>query len=629
MLHNYKSFIILNESKSRDKKLEKQREKIYKFLKFDPIIDYVFDKVVDKDSTRGLKYTIWFCDRISKMFINYLKSQNITIFAGITIPKSKYEEFLKTGKFNLQYDKEEAKKAGLADNLEEAIKLRIYQAWRWNQNSYDRYVSVISDWLKSPIREEKINLSDYKTLTEAYDKAHEWHNNLKASGIVSNETGTILMTFDDGYYWIDLETDSSRDEADAMGHCGTTNYGKTLYSLRKKQSPHVTAAIGNIDYNGPYNTVYQMKGRNNKKPIEKYYKYIFELLSYPNVSENVKIETEFDKIIKFSTIEYMPGEDFHVSDLSLEQIIQLQKRNPELISNLGLPIKYKLYKSGHISKVELTKDYNDLKVVDDEIHFVVPDWTSFDKSIFNTDRDHRTGWQIEVLEGTSCFYFYNDLDFDYTYTYDKIKPYVFNDIINIIDKKGDCVMVYNIEDGDSNELILSKQNMEYSEKEKDILIKTPEGVFIKFVDLLDDGSKRNWLKNKKNVTAYCDELDGLKEILDRSYSMAQSLADEDEARDAVINAIQNKIGPLVKKDEKNWWFEDGLHFKLNFEYVIDIINASGDDLQDSHSIIDIINSIPSDNEDLLIDVKVPYYGWNGIIDSDTLSEEIINRLDEF
>jgi len=70
MLHSYKSFLMITEG--REEKLEKQKQKIHKFLKFEPIIDYVFDKVVDKEGTRGLKYTIWFCDKIKDKFINYL-----------------------------------------------------------------------------------------------------------------------------------------------------------------------------------------------------------------------------------------------------------------------------------------------------------------------------------------------------------------------------------------------------------------------------------------------------------------------------------------------------------------------------------------------------------------------------
>lgn len=613
MLHSYKSFLMITEG--REEKLEKQRIKIHKFLKFEPIIDYVFDKVVDKNGTRGLKYTIWFCDRIKQVFIERMMKNfvNITNFLKTDEQKRKFfKYYLETGKFDTsEWINADGRSVEMSDNEKIDLKKRISDSFTWMP--LDNWVPVIVDWLKSPIRDEEVNLSEY-TLQEALEKSKKWHDELKDTGIILHETGTILMTFDDGYYWIDLETTSSREEADAMGHCGTTNYGKTLYSLRKKQSPHVTSAIG-----GEYDTIYQMKGRNNERPIEKYHKYIFELLSYPNVSENVKIESEFDKITIFSTTEWEPGKDFHVSDFNVDLIIKLKERNPELISNLGFPVKYKLYKGGVITKEELVKDFNDLKIVGDEIHFILKDWTDFDKSIFKTDRGYIDGWQLDVLEGTYLDSLsYNDFNFDYDYVYDKIKPYVFNDIMELVSKKG-YVINYSVEDNDEKELILSSENMSLNEKQNDIIVKTPEGVIINFEDLLSPGSK-------SDVSAYSNDLEGLKDVFDSSYSMAQSLADEGEAWEAVTNAIQNKIGPLIKKDG-TWWFEDGLHFKLNFDYISDIINA-GEDI-DYKSILDIINNIPSESDDdLLIDVDVPYYGWQGTIDADTLSEEIINRLDE-
>ena len=66
MLHNYKNFTLILESKKRDKKIEKQKQKIKKFLTFEPMIDYIMERVVDSDGTKGLQYTIWFADKIKK-----------------------------------------------------------------------------------------------------------------------------------------------------------------------------------------------------------------------------------------------------------------------------------------------------------------------------------------------------------------------------------------------------------------------------------------------------------------------------------------------------------------------------------------------------------------------------------
>jgi len=457
----------------------------------------------------------------------------------------------------------------------------------------------------------------------AYNKAHNWHLELKATGFIQNETGKNLMIFDDGYYWIDLETNSDKDEADAMGHCGTTNYGDTLYSLRKKQSPHVTTAVKK-------GTVFQMKGRKNERPIEKYHKYIFELLSYPNVSEGVKIINGFDKIINFSTTEWEPGKDFHVSDLSIDLIVKLKERNPELINNLGLPVKYKLYKGGHFTKEELIKGFEDLKIIDDKIHFVIEDWLSFEKGAFLSDRGHIDGWQLEVLEGTYLERLDYDLEFDFTYNYDKIEPRGFEEIINVCTKKK-----YEISYDDES-FIMSKENMSLSPNKDDIWIKTPIGGVIPFKDLLQDGGYKA-KTSRGEISFYTDDLSEMKDQFDHGYCMAQALADESEAWNKVIEAIKYDVGDVIKSPKgENWWFDEkgksSIHFNLNWDYIFGILDSL-EESDNYHSIIDIINSARdaydnSGDKNYIIDVDVPYYGWNGTIDSSILTEEIIDKLSD-
>jgi len=151
---------------------------------------------------------------------------------------------------------------------------------------------------------------------EAFKKSDEWHKSLKSGGVIEDEHGKILMTFPDGFYWIDLETTYDRDEANAMGHCGRTNKGDTIYSLRdRNKQPHITAAIDT--YKG---IVYQMKGRNNKKPIEKYHKYIVALLT----------NDELDPTLKGFGTEYNKKEDFMPEDLDKELFNILKEKRPEI-----------------------------------------------------------------------------------------------------------------------------------------------------------------------------------------------------------------------------------------------------------------------------------------------------------
>jgi hypothetical protein len=104
-----------------------------------------------------------------------------------------------------------------------------------------------------------------------------------------------------------------------MGHCGNTNKGDTLYSLRdRNKSPHVTAAIDTKK-----GIVYQMKGRNNKKPIDKYHKYIVDLLMSDELETGVKLlgfGSEYDRVNDFN-----PSDD-----LTPELLEKLKEKRPNI-----------------------------------------------------------------------------------------------------------------------------------------------------------------------------------------------------------------------------------------------------------------------------------------------------------
>ncbi len=617
MLHSYKSYISILES--RETKIEKQKEKIRKFLKFEPIIDLVFDLIVSEDSTKGLKYTTWFCDKISKEVVEHLEKKSKDWSIGIDISKEVFEKYLKSGILDMK-------------DKTDIIKERIKNSFTYFSPQTNE-INTILDWLNSPIREEEqVDLSQYKTIHEAYLRAEEWHKNIKATGVIVKETGTVLMTFEDGYYWIDLETTSDRDEANAMGHCGTTNNGDTLYSLRRKQSPHVTSAIGSHP-NGDgtdSTTIFQMKGRNNKKPTDKYYKYIIELLSYPNVSEDVKIINDFAPIVSFDTIEYLPSEDFHVSDLSGEQIKKLQEKNPKLIKNCGFTIKYKLFKAGYVTSEELIEGIEDLGIFDGGIHFLLDEWTDFECNIFKEDRNHSKCWQTQVLSYDANYDYYVDVKFDYNYNWKDLQPRVFVEVLEYLIKKK-IIIEYNIQDYEGDNFEITKENASISPNKDDIWIKSPIGGVISLESLMSakNGETSIKIDNGALIGFSSDELDDLRDEFDYGYCRAQEMADEGEAWETVTDAILSRIGNIVKgKEDRNRWSDNKVHIDLDFDYIIDIINASDGDVK-VKSIIDTINSVGNidtyDNE-LLIDVDVPYYGWQGTINSDDLSEEIINKI---
>ena len=201
MLYNYKSFSLILESK-RDKKIEKQKKKIGKFLKFESIVDYIFEKVVDRDSTKGLQYTVWFADKIKKRFIKYIIDEKLLHNMSMKIDGKRISE-LKEDDINSILDDFLAGKDG---KLSKKIWLKtlLKKTFENYKRGIDQHMVSILDWLKSPIREEEeVDLSQYNTLSEAYERSEEWHRNIKATGVIEDEDGEILLTFKDGYYWID------------------------------------------------------------------------------------------------------------------------------------------------------------------------------------------------------------------------------------------------------------------------------------------------------------------------------------------------------------------------------------------------------------------------------------------
>jgi len=304
MLHNYNSYTLILEGKARDKKIKKVKEKIKKFANLSCIYDWSIEKCTSDRSTEGLQYAVWVANHLKYVVVNAIKETAIYYIKDLT--NKRIEDYIKNGKDS---DKE-LEEAIVKDWNDEGVENVVVGM----QEHLNDNVNYVLDWLKSPLRDEKFNLGEL-TFDDAYDKSKTWHNSLKATGKVVDETGEIFIEFDDGSYWIDLQTTNSEDEANAMGHCGVTNDGDTLLSFRdKNKSPHVTVAFGSSD-----GAIYQMKGRNNKKPVEKYHKYIYRLLVDPELKP------------KYFAYEYLKEEDFNMSDFNKETFDKVYNYNPNLV----------------------------------------------------------------------------------------------------------------------------------------------------------------------------------------------------------------------------------------------------------------------------------------------------------
>ena len=147
---------------------------------------------------------------------------------------------------------------------------------------------------------EDINLK-LSSLEELKEKSRDYHEYLKTkqfkrTGTRADEQGAhIFYTFDNGWYWVNLKVQESREEAEQMGHCGR-DYNTELFSLRDKEGrSYVT--VSRYPNNGFIN---QIKAEYNTSPSKKYGYYIYKLLEqdeypikgfqmdYPNAINSAK-----------------------------------------------------------------------------------------------------------------------------------------------------------------------------------------------------------------------------------------------------------------------------------------------------------------------------------------------------
>lgn len=182
-------------------------------------------------------------------------------------------------------------------------------------NILNQYFIKVLDYVNSPLHDNKPNINRL-TLNEALEKSNAWHKEIEQNQgkQIEDEDGELIMEFPDGFYWIDLQTKRSEQEGESMGHCGNTNEGTTIISLRRNRYPYVTVA-----YDENNKIITQIKGRGNKKPVERYHKYVVDLI--------IELEVE-----KFKS-EYDRSSDLLPEDLSEELYEKLEDANPSYIEN--------------------------------------------------------------------------------------------------------------------------------------------------------------------------------------------------------------------------------------------------------------------------------------------------------
>ena len=218
------------------------------------------------------------------------------------------------------------------------------------------------------------DISSIRNLTfdQIVQKANQWHSELNIKGGDLNyvEQHKLILDFRQngiGYYWVDLETNTSDEECNRMGHCGRTSYGNTIYSLREATKINdkytmnksvLTAAIGDND-----GIIYQLKGQKNSKPAPQYFQFIVPLF-------NVKSDDGF--LIKGFGSEYNSANDFKITDLTPEEIKKIHDVRPDLFA--GRRLQRTLMDMGLIPNVPLTTLFTANWDADDVKQYVDGDW---------------------------------------------------------------------------------------------------------------------------------------------------------------------------------------------------------------------------------------------------------------
>lgn len=204
-------------------------------------------------------------------------------------------------------------------------------------------ILLIHDWLNSPhpLRQrERVDLGNLSWY-EALKKAKDFHQKIEklSGGIIENETGEIVITYPDGFYWIRLGKHCDEAEAKAMSHCGTGQ--DILYSLRMNKRPHVT-----IDLDEENGVINQIKGRANTIPKTIYNEYIIDFIIKKNVKKinddyslSMAYDTHRKEVIKlYNTNKTLRDKFFYTKIASIEEIISDIENNSKILRSPNIQL---------------------------------------------------------------------------------------------------------------------------------------------------------------------------------------------------------------------------------------------------------------------------------------------------
>lgn len=261
----------------------------------------------------------------------------------------------------------DTRNGGKSEELADIKKLEAIKDIERNFNSsYRDEFQTIMDWVNVALNGDfkPYKNTDYVEILRA---AQQWHKDLQESGGNINyvEENDIIIDFrqpdGQGFYWADLNTNSCSEEAERMGHCGTTGARSNLYSLRKVTRMNSTQMLNKSILTAAINSdgmITQLKGPKNSKPKEEYHKYIEALLLY---------KEDEDNLVNGFQSEYQSETDFSIADIKDDDILKkIIEENPNLLNQIGTKIIVALrlndesIRSSMSAKIDIDKSFFDL-----------------------------------------------------------------------------------------------------------------------------------------------------------------------------------------------------------------------------------------------------------------------------
>jgi hypothetical protein len=500
-------------------------------------------------------------------------------------------------------------------------------------NIHKNELKAIFDYFLSPVRniQKAINLVS-ASLQDMYEEQAEWHNNLKASGKIFTEEGVIIKRFPDGYYWIDLRTNSSRVEADAMGHCGTTN-SDTILSLRKRGesgfiTPHVTVAIDyDDDYRyyledgdgadgteemPTYSDIHQMKGKGNTKPVSAYHKYIVELL----LDEDLGISG-------LAMDEYSPKSDFHLADLSdlavLDRVLnekpdlfgklplhlfkhrlsELVEKMPDLLDSKDVADVKTLLSEGFIDEAKARESLSmkrNLHIADGKIYAVVENVSdlafAFDEGSRNSSS---RAYAKEILSASHLVEFYHlgfdDVEFD------------------LLDDENRATILDRME----KKLSFAKLAEDYMDLLEDADIDT-EDIRDDLMNYDDDGDKL------KELLLNVDEYYDINSDVARAYSDAAERSANDNAYTTVFDQLKGVFRPLEYDSTAGGFLVEITDDMAAYAQTADTDNYNRDMILYVEGLYEEDYEEHMGEEYVKLGVDEPYHGWDYDVDTESFNE---------